>query len=459
MNKSNEEVERRFLTSEQFTTKQVISMLIPLIFDQLFIYLIMLLTTTMISSSGQDSVTAVSLVTPIHHMSLCLFTAFATGGAVIIAQYKGHGDNEKLKDAIAQTVTLIMTMGFLLSLILCLLARPIVRLLFAGAEESVLSKAELVLAGMAINNFVHALRVSATAGYRGLGDVKANLVGTMLINLSYFVFSFVFLNLLHMDIYGTLLSYFLARFLGMSHSFFNLFINKHSRIYIPFKQVLKPKLSYIKLIFKLGIPFSFEELFFNFGTILVSSFTVVLGTAALAANAIMNSVFQTLFAPTLGVGILATTIIGQCIGAGNKDLARWYGKRLVLLGYIVMGISFVILLLVMKPLIGLFHPSSDALSLIYQLVVIGLIETVLFYPAAFVFPYVLRAAGDAYYSSLTSLLSMWIMRVGFGYLFAIVLGYGMQGIWLMMGAEWLVRLVSYVIRFRGNRWLEKKTIA
>ena len=147
---------RRFFTSELFTSRQVFGMLFPIILDQLFIYLIMLLSTSMISSSGQDSVTAVSLVTPIYHMSLALFMAFGSGGAVIIAQYKGHGDEEKLKEAIGQTIIMIMGMGFILSLVLILLAKPIVHILFASAEESVLSKAELFLAGMAFNNFVHA---------------------------------------------------------------------------------------------------------------------------------------------------------------------------------------------------------------------------------------------------------------------------------------------------------------
>ena len=91
---------RRFLTSELFTTKQVLSMLVPLVFEQLSIYGIMLLTTSMISSSGQDSVTAVSLAFPITHLFLVIFSAFAAGGSIVIAQYKGHGDEEKLKTAI-----------------------------------------------------------------------------------------------------------------------------------------------------------------------------------------------------------------------------------------------------------------------------------------------------------------------------------------------------------------------
>ena len=87
MSETTPSAKRRFLTSEQFTTKEVLAMLVPLVFEQLSIYGIMLLTTSMISTSGQDSVTAVSLTFPIAHLFLAFFSAFATGGSIVIAQY------------------------------------------------------------------------------------------------------------------------------------------------------------------------------------------------------------------------------------------------------------------------------------------------------------------------------------------------------------------------------------
>ena len=449
---------RRFLTSEQFTTKEVLAMLVPLVFEQLSIYGIMLLTTSMISSSGQDSVTAVSLTFPIAHLFLAFFSAFATGGAIVIAQYKGHGDAGKVKEAIGQTVHLVMVMGFVMSVIPLILAKPIVHLLFSSAEKSVIQKCELFLAGMAINNFIHALRCAATAGFRGLGDVKPNFVGTIIINFSYFIFSYIFLNLLHLDIQGTLLSYFLARFLGLVHSFLYLFVFKKSKIYISFNHTIRPKMVYLRSMIKLGIPFSFEETFFQGGAILVSSFMVLLGTVQVAAHAIVNSIFQTIFAPTLAVGLLSTTIIGQCIGAEKRDLAKWYGKRLVFLGYVTTVLVIGIMMMIMKPLVGLYHPTEESLPFVYELIKIGLIETMLIYPVSFVLPYVLRAAGDAYYTSLVALIAMWVVRVGLGYVASITLGYGIQGIWILMGAEWVVRAICYTLRMRGNRWLSKKTI-
>lgn len=455
---AEKQTKHAFLASDLFTQKQVLGMLAPLILDKLAVYAIMLLTTSMISASGEDSVSAVSLVTPISHLALALFSAFGTGGAVIIAQYKGHGDEEKLKEAIAQTFWLVMVSGLVLSLILLAFARPIVLGLFASAEPSVKQKAVLFLSGMAINNFMHAARVASSAALLGSGEIKTNMQGSILINVSYFVFSFVMLNLLKLDIAGTLISYFLARLLGALHSFYCLFWNPHSRVRVPFTSALKPIKSYLVAIGKLGLPFSAEEIFFNGGTVVVSAIVVLLGTVSVAANAIVTSVFNTIFAPIMAVGMLSTTIIGQCIGAERKDLARRYGRELILLGYLLCLLTLLVMLPLMKPVLSIYHPSAEALPLVWRLIWIGAAGTMLLYAPSCIFPYVLKAAGDAYYSTVVALVAMWGLRVGMGYVLGICLKMGMEGIWLMMAGEYLVRTILFYLRYRGQKWLQKSRI-
>lgn len=88
---------RKQLTSNQFSYQSIFAMLVPLILDQFFIYIIALLTTAMISSSSQESVSAVSLVTPLYMMIYSIFNAIAAGGTVVVAQYKGRGDEDKIR--------------------------------------------------------------------------------------------------------------------------------------------------------------------------------------------------------------------------------------------------------------------------------------------------------------------------------------------------------------------------
>ena len=84
------------LTSKYFSYQEI--------FDQFFISVIALLTTAMISSSSQESVSAVSLVSPLYMMIYAVYSAISSAGTVIIAQYKEHGDEEKMKKAAGQIV-------------------------------------------------------------------------------------------------------------------------------------------------------------------------------------------------------------------------------------------------------------------------------------------------------------------------------------------------------------------
>ena len=88
---------KKSLNSNYFTYQQIFEMLVPLIMDQFFVSIIGLLTTAMISSSSQESVSAVSLVSPIYAMTYAIFSSISAAGTVIIAQYKGNGNMNMVK--------------------------------------------------------------------------------------------------------------------------------------------------------------------------------------------------------------------------------------------------------------------------------------------------------------------------------------------------------------------------
>lgn len=83
---------KKNLSSNYFTYQQIFEMLVPLILDQFFVSIIGLLTTAMISSSSQESVSAVSLMSPIYAMTYAVFSSISAAGTVIIALYKGKGN-------------------------------------------------------------------------------------------------------------------------------------------------------------------------------------------------------------------------------------------------------------------------------------------------------------------------------------------------------------------------------
>ena len=440
-----------------FSYRQIFGMLGPLVLDQFFIFLIGMLTTSMISTSGQDSVSAVSLVGPVTMMVMSLFSALSAGGTVVVAQYKGRGDIRKMREAAGQVVLATFWVALVSSVALILFAHPLVNFLFASADPSVQKKAGNYLIGIAVSFITFSLYQGTFSVLRGTGDTKTCLRLTVIINLIHLFASMLFLNVMKLDIIGTALSFNIARLIGGGVAVYLLFSPKGS-LALRAKEIFRVDFSLQKSIFRLGIPFAVEQVFFNAGSLIVQTYMVPLGTASIAANAISNSLFGLFYGAGTAVGTLAITVVGQCIGARDYEQARRYGKKMVLLGNAATVLSIAILYPLLPSLLGLYHPEPDTLRLIYRLFLIAVIPMPFFWTLSNVTPSTLRAAGDASFTSTVSLITMWLVRVGLGYLLAVPVGLGVEGVWISMGAEWAVRSVIFSIRFHGKTWLTKKSI-
>lgn len=448
---------KRQLSSKLFSYGKIFAMLVPIILDQFFINSISLLTTAMISSSSQESVSAISLINPLSMMIWAIFSAISLGGTVVVAQYKGKGDTEKMRAASGQ----VMLATFLVAIISCIIlitcSEVLIHWMFGKADPLVIDKARGYLIGIAISQIFLSIYMGAFAVFRGMGATNICLWLTIIINIIHLLASLLFINIMKLDILGTSLSLNVARLIGAIVAVWMLMYPK-SILKIHLRYIFQIERKIMRSIFRLGVPFALEQVFFNGGSMLVQTYLVQLGTVSIAANAIGNSAFSIIYSSGLAVGTLTTTIIGQCIGANEKALAKKYGMKMVWLGTVITILSIVVFMPLMPFILKLYQAPVETISLIYKILIIGVIPMPFFWSLSNITPAVLRSAGDATFTSVVSLITMWIFRVGMGYLFAITFHLGISGIWLCMGIEWLVRSVVFYLRFRSEKWLTKSTI-
>ena len=103
-------------------------------------------------------------------------------------------------------------------------------------------------------------------------------------------------------------------------------------------------------------------------------------------------------------------------------------------------------------IVKLYNLSAAASAIAKQIILSHGIAAVLIWPLAFTLPNTLRAANDVKFSMVVSILSMWVFRIGFGYLLAKFLGMGVMGVWIAMYIDWAVRTVCFIFRYRSARW-------
>jgi putative MATE family efflux protein len=208
----------------------------------------------------------------------------------------------------------------------------------------------------------------------------------------------------------------------------------------------------VKNILRFGVPNGMESSMFQLGKILLLSTVSVLGTAAVAANAVGNMVATFQCIPGLAIGFAMVTVVSRCVGAGDYEKARFYTKKLMKYTYVMMGIAILVSLVGLPWILQLYKVSEEAEACASQLVWLHGVLGAVFWPLSFTLPQALRAAGDTRYTMVGGTVSMWTLRVGLGILMGRYWGLGVLGVWIAMCIDWLLRVTLFVVRFKGHKW-------
>lgn len=203
---------RSTFTSDQFTYEELRSMFFTLVMDQFFIVFISILSTAMVSSTGEAAIAATSMVGSINSLVVLVFTALAVGGSIVIARAKGLGDLHGIRHAIGGTIALCGATSIVLSTLLFALSRGLVNGLYPNAEPLLIGYSIHYMRLMCISFVPYAIFNAVFNAFRSVGDTRSSLALTIVINGVHLIcsFIFIFINLLHLGVTGAGLFYIVA---------------------------------------------------------------------------------------------------------------------------------------------------------------------------------------------------------------------------------------------------------
>ena len=446
----------RQLESPQFSASQLYHMTLPFILDSLSITFINVLITALISSSGETSVAAVNLVSPLLGLVVCIINGVSAGGTVAVTQSCGSGNGEKACQAAGHTLWLTFVTGSVLCVGFILFPRASLTLLYRQADPAVMEKAVRYMVPGGLSIIIFTVYTGAYAVLRGLGESKKCLWLSIIINLAYLVFSVLFINVLRMDVQGSAAALLLARAVGSLAALGFLFLPKDLPVTIPVRCVFSFRRDVLRSITEVGAPFGLEQLLLYGGNIVITVLLVPLGTSAVAVNAVAISLFSFMTSAANAASALAMTVVGRCVGARDGRSAFSYGWKSVVLALGLLAAACVPLYPLSPWLLEhLYHvaaaPRAQAMGLLGSI----LLPALLFWPVSSTMPSVLRAAHDTVFPSVLAIAAMWAVRVGLGWVLAFPVGMGLAGLWVSMWAEWAVRAAPLGFRFIRRRWLRR----
>lgn len=444
------------LSSPVFTAQQIYRMTVPLILDSLSVMFINMLITALISSAGESSIAAVNLVSPLLNLIMCVLGGISAGGTVAVTQCFGGGDIARTQRAAGHILWLTFLTGLLLGLVLMLFPRPILMFLYRQAEPAIMDKAVSYMVQGTLSMIIFTVYSGVFSILRGLGESQKCLCLTIIINVSYLLFSVLFLNVWQMDILGSALAQICARTVGAASALAFLFLPRDIPIRLGLRDIFSFQKPILSVILEVSIPFGLEQLFLSGGNIVLTAMTVPLGTAAVVVNSVAGSLLGVTTAAANAGGSLGITVSGRCIGAGEREHAFRYGYKMCLLALALLSAS-ALLVYPLFPLMltGLYHASPDVQAQTMGLLRYILLPVLLFWPLSNVLPCILRAGHDTVFPSVLSLASMWGVRIVCGYILAYRLGMGLKGLWTAMWAEWAVRSAILALHYFRKKWLAK----
>lgn len=447
----------KYFSGATMDYRQIIALFIPILIDQMFIVGLNVVNTAMISSAGVDAVSAVNMIDSLNIFLLSVFIAVSTGGTVVVAQYKGNGNDAMVSKAAAGTAASVALLAAGVSLIVILFHNPLLRLLFGAAEPAVMSHARTYLIGSCISFLGIGIVEAVCGALRGIGRTRASLVLSLIMNLTYVALNFVFINGMKLSVFGMTLSVNTARYLAAACALYYLF-RLDASLRIKVKDLFTVQFAMLKRIMFIGLPFAAEQMFFNGGKMLTQVFIVSLGTFAIATNAISSSIAGVMQIPANALSLTLITVVGQCMGRQHVDDARKFVKSFLVLASLSFALMGMLILPLFHPLVSLFHPPAEIIDDIFWVILVNTLAQIPLWSVSFITPSALRAAGDSKFTSMVSMLSMWLFRVVLGYLLGIVFGFGILGVWVAMNCEWGVRGFVFVRRFLGDKWYRHRVI-
>lgn len=440
-----------------FTKRALFTLIWPLLLEQTLSVTMGMADTLMVAGVGEAAVSSVSLVDTLNVLIIQILSALATGGAVIASQYLGRRDTENACRSAAQLYSVLGISTVVVGIVCMLLSRPILRGVFGSIDEDVMRFAQQYFLISAVSYPFIGLYNGGAALFRAQGNSRISMLASLVMNVINIAGNALLIYGFGMGVIGAALATLIGRVFA---AVFILWQNQNLSNPLRVQELadLKPRSQPIRQILSLGIPSGLENGMFQIGKLCVSSLTSTLGTSAIAANAVANSVSTLANIPGNTMSLAMIPVIGQCLGAGDKKQAKHYSVTLLGIAIGGLAIANALVFVLMPEIVTWFNLSAEASVLCTTVVHMFNVASVFFWATSFTLPNALRAGGDAKYTMTVSIISMWLFRVILSYVFVLQFQLGLAGVWLGMFCDWVFRSICFLIRFVHGKWMNHKVI-
>ena len=434
-----------------FSNRELANLIGPLVIEQLLAVFVGMADSIMVANVGEAAVSGVSLVDNIMILIINIFAALATGGAVVAGQYIGRKDEKSACKAATQLVWFVSLSAVAIMILVYFGKDIILNQVFGHITAEVKGHADIYLLIVTASIPFIALYNGGAAIFRAMGNSQVSMRVSLLMNAINVTGNAILVFGLRIGTAGVAIPTLISR-MAAAIVITVLLCNQTRILHI--ERTLKFRFDgrMIRKILAIGVPNGLENSMFQLGKILVLSLVSTFGTYAIAANAVSNAIALFQILPGMAISLAITTVISQCVGANDYEQVHYYLKKLLAIIYVAMVGTVALIFLALPLILKAYNLSDQTAAAATNIIHFHGISAMIIWPLSFALPAAYRAAGDAKACMYTSIVSMWIFRIGFSYLVGKYMGLGVFGVWVAMVIDWVVRAICFIIRYFNGKW-------
>lgn len=463
---SSENLLKDMISGKSMTASQQIGLTvrlsIPAILAQISSIVMQYIDASMVGRLGANASGAIGLVSSTTWLFGGLCIAVTTGFTVQIAQAVGAGEDKSARNIMKQGLIIALCISVILALIAAVISTPLPSWL--GGEAAIQKMASQYFLVYMLG--LPALQMNSIAG--GMHQSSGNMRLPGILNVMCCVMDVIF-NLffifptrsvqinsitftmpgLGLGVAGAALGTITAEAVTCAIMVTAL-LWKNRTLHLRKGERLRFHRDTLAKAVKIGAPVGLEQMVMCSAYVMSTKIVSPLGTIAIAANSFAVTAESFCYMPGYGVQAASTTLVGQCVGAGQKQLSRRMAWITMGLGVSVMTIGGVLMYIAAPSMIGVLTPNEEIRNLGAAVLRIEAFAEP-FYAASIVASGALRGAGDTLVPSCMNFASMWCVRIPLAAILAPRVG--LYGVWIAMCVELCFRGILFTTRLKRERWM------
>ena len=437
---------------ESNLTRTVLRLAWPVVIQQVALTTVQLVDTFLVGHLGADALAGVGLASILYWVPISGMMAVGIGATAVVARNVGAGNPGRAEVTLRSAQMLALIWGLAMAAVYFVAAAPMLRIM--GAEPAALNQGVDYMQAAALGIPFYSVLFASNACLQGAGDTRTPMLIMLAVNLINGILSWALINGLgpfpEYGVTGAGLGYFGAAIAGAVLAAYSV-LRRDSVVHLSPSKVTSIESVETRRILRVGLPTGAEQLQFMASFLLYTRIIATLGTTALAAHQVALRIEGLTFQPGFALGVAATTLVGQALGAKRPDLAEKAAAAAGRIAFVFMTAVGVTLMIFGGPITRLFIDDDEVVDIGRKLLLIFGIAL----PALSVslsLGGALRGAGDTRAVLGIMTIGVWGVRLVPAYFLAIVVGLGVPGAWLAAVMDINTRALLMFLRFRQGRW-------